>query len=170
MGAGAVVTRDQSTSPGASAVAIDWSTEARYPDQAWEIEVPLRSSRFQSAADVAALVADFHKTHQEIFAVSDDASAVETIGWSAAVHCRLGTQEPGRMRAEADSAVGQDRQVYFKDTGWVRAKVASIDALEGETVVAGPAILESGFTSIVIDPGAKVRRDAAGTLVIDIAS
>lgn len=156
--------------PDAIFAGIDWSTEARYPDQAWEIEVPLRISRFQNAADVALLVADFHKTHQEIFAVSDNASPIETIGWSAAVHCRLGTQEPGRMRGETDSAVGQDRQVYFKDTGWVRAKVASIDALEGDAVVEGPAILESGFTSIVIDPGAKVGRDASGTLVIDIAA
>ncbi len=35
-----------------SEIAIDWSTEARYPDQAWEIEVPLRRSRFGSTADI----------------------------------------------------------------------------------------------------------------------
>lgn len=156
--------------PEAIFAGIDWSTEARYPDQAWEIEVPLRASRFQGGADVAALVADFHKTHQDIFAVSDEASPIETIGWAAAVHCRLGAQAPGRMRHQQDGAIGQDRQVYFKDTGWVKAKVASIDALAGDTVIEGPAILESGFTSIVIDPGATVVCDPSGTLVIDIAS
>ncbi|MFZ5674774.1 MAG: hydantoinase/oxoprolinase family protein [Pseudomonadota bacterium] len=147
---------------------IDWSTEARYPDQAWEIEVPLRASRFDSDGDIQQLVADFHKTHQEIFAVSDEASPIETIGWSAAVHCRLGSTAPGRMKSHDDKAIGQDRQVYFKETGWVKAKVASIDALDGDAAIAGPAILESGFTSIVIDPGATVARDGSGTLVIDI--
>lgn len=154
--------------PDAQFVGIDWATEARYPDQAWEIEVPLRASRFKDDADIAALVADFHKTHQEIFAVSDEASPIETIGWAAAVHCRLGANAPGRMKSHDDKAIGQDRQVYFKDTGWVRAKVASIDALAGDAVIEGPAILESGFTSIVIDPGARVTRDQSGTLVIDI--
>jgi len=156
--------------PDAVFVGIDWSTEARYPDQAWEIEVPLRVSRFQENADVARLVADFHKTHQDIFAVSDEASSIETIGWAAAVHCRLGATAPGRMRHQQGGAIGQDRQVYFKDSGWVKAKVASIDALAGDAVVEGPAILESGFTSIVIDPGARVARDRSGTLVIDIGA
>jgi N-methylhydantoinase A len=72
------------------------------------------------------------------------------------------------MKSHDDKAIGQDRQVYFKDTGWVKAKVASIDALAGNAAIEGPAILESGFTSIVIDPGATVARDASGTLVIDI--
>ncbi|QIG52432.1 hydantoinase/oxoprolinase family protein [Nordella sp. HKS 07] len=156
--------------PDAIFVGIDWSTEARYPDQAWEIEVPLCVSRFQENADVTRLVADFHKTHQDIFAVSDEASSIETIGWAAAVHCRLGATAPGRMRHQQDGAIGQDRQVYFKDSGWVKAKVASIDALAGDAVVEGPAILESGFTSIVIDPGARVARDRSGTLVIDIGA
>ena len=148
---------------------IDWVTEARYPDQAWEIEVPLQKSRFRDPADVAALVKDFHRTHQEIFAVSDEASPIETIGWAAAVHCRIGAEAPGRMRSQDDAAIGRDRQVYFKDRGWVKTKVASIAALTGDALISGPAILESGFTSIVIDPGATVRHDASGTLVIEVA-
>lgn len=144
---------------------IEWSTEARYPDQAWEIEVPLRESRFRDMADVAVLVQDFHQTHQDIFAVSDDASPIETIGWAAAVHCRIGSQAPGRMRSHNDAAIGKGRRVYFKDHGWMNATVAG---LASDATISGPAILESGFTSIVIDPGAKVRRDPSGTLVIEI--
>ena len=52
------------------------TAEARYPDQAWEIEVPLRTGRFDSAADVKALCADFHRVHEETFAVSDETSAI----------------------------------------------------------------------------------------------
>jgi N-methylhydantoinase A len=46
----------------------EWTVEARYPDQAWEIEVPLRRSRFDHPEDIATFVEDFHATHQNIFA------------------------------------------------------------------------------------------------------
>ena len=44
----------ESTGRQAEFVAIDWTTEARYPDQAWEIEVPLRRPRFSDPEDVEA--------------------------------------------------------------------------------------------------------------------
>ena len=92
---------------------IDWSTEARYPDQAWEIEVPLRGARLNSAADVAGLLADFHRTHQEVFAVSDPGSPIETVGWNAEVRCRIGTGVPGRVRSAETSARLPSRRVRF---------------------------------------------------------
>jgi hypothetical protein len=36
--------------------------------------------------------------------------------------------------------------------------------------VKGPAIVESGFTSVVIDPGSFARKDPSGCLVIDVAA
>jgi hypothetical protein len=36
--------------------------------------------------------------------------------------------------------------------------------------VKGPAIVESGFTSVVIDPGASARKDPNGCLVIEVAA
>ena len=66
---------------GAADTGIDWSTEARYTDQAWEIEVPLRQGGFEDGRDVDAFVTDFHRMHQDIFAVSDpflDSGCVET--------------------------------------------------------------------------------------------
>jgi N-methylhydantoinase A len=148
---------------------IDWSTEARYPDQAWEIEVPLRGSRFASAEDVAGLVADFHRTHQEVFAVSDPASPIETIGWNAEVRCRIGSVEPGRVRSAQAAAKLPSRRVRFLAANESReVQVFRFEAIPAGTTIAGPAIVESNFTSIVIDPGAAATRDDLGTLVIDV--
>ena len=80
---------EQTTGPDAKFVAIEWSTEARYPDQAWEIEVPLRKHRFGVSTDIDDLLDDFHNSHQEIFAVSDPHSPIETVGWSATIRCRI---------------------------------------------------------------------------------
>ena len=150
---------------------IDWSTEARYPDQAWEIEVPLRCSRFNSADDVADLVADFHRTHQEVFAVSDPASPIETVGWNAEVRCRIGSAKPGRVRSAENTAKLPSRQVRFLEAGASRTvEVHRFEAIPTGAEIVGPAIVESNFTSIVLDPGAIGRRDDLGTLVIDVGA
>ncbi len=161
-------TFQQMAGPTAEFVAIDWTTEARYPDQAWEIEVPLRNSRFAGAEDVDRLVADFHDAHKEIFAVNDPNSSIETIGWNATIRCRVGSPRAGRIRSRPSGGDFADRRVYFGPTGWIDARVRRFEALPQDVVVEGPAIVESGFTSVVIDPGAKARRDATGTLIIDV--
>jgi len=150
------------------AFAIHWSTEARYPDQAWEIEVPLRTARFASPADVAGLCADFHRTHEEIFAVSDPESPIETIGWNAEVRCPFGRAEPGRLRSPESASRLPARDVHFVGTGWRNVDVYRFEALGEGAVVAGPAIVESSFTSIVIDAGARAVRHSSGSLVIDV--
>jgi N-methylhydantoinase A len=148
---------------------IGWSTEARYPDQAWEIEVPLRGARFASADDVAGLVADFHRAHQDVFAVSDPASPIETVGWNAEVRCRIGSNAPGRVRSAGASASLPSRRVRFLSVPAPReVDVFRFESLPAGRRIVGPAIVESSFTSIVIDPGATAVRDALGTLVIEV--
>ena len=159
---------EQTTGPDAKFVAIEWSTEARYPDQAWEIEVPLRKHRFGVSTDIDDLLDDFHNSHQEIFAVSDPHSPIETVGWSATIRCRIGSPRAGRIRAAPTEGEFADRRVYFGATGWIDAKVQGFEKLSDGDVLEGPAIVESSFTSIVIDPGARARRDATGALIIDV--
>jgi N-methylhydantoinase A len=50
------------------------------------------------------------------------------------------------------------------------ASVWDFHALPENRVVAGPAIIESSFTSIVVDAGARAVRDRFGTLVIDLGA
>jgi N-methylhydantoinase A len=150
---------------------IYWSTEARYPDQAWEIEVPLRGARFESDEDVAGLVADFHRTHQEVFAVSDPLSRIETVGWNAEVRCPVGSTETGRLRSTAAAARLSPRRVRFLASREAReVDVYRFEAIDAGEKIAGPAIVESSFTSIVIDPGAVATRDDLGTLVIEVGA
>ena len=128
-----------------------------------------RRAASAAADDVAALVADFHRTHREVFAVDDPTSAIETVGWNAD-----GPLPDRRLRAgpRARGAIGVERlparPVYFAGTGWTDAAVHRFEALTEADAVVGPAVVESDFTSIVIDPGFSARRDAMGTLVVDM--
>lgn len=153
---------------GASAIAIDWSTEARYVDQAWEIEVPIKQSRIEKETDLNAFVRDFHTTHQDIFAVSDPGAPVETVSWNAEIRCRIGSAEPGRLAPKSGSSLLASRRVRFMNAGWHEVEVHRFEALQEGVGITGPAIIESDFTSIVIDPGARAVRDRSGSLIIDV--
>lgn len=156
--------------PGQSALdfSIELSVEGRYPHQVWDLEVPVRTERFTSAESVDELRTDFHTTHREIFAISDDQSEVEFLSWRARVRCRLRDDSFGVVAEEASNATSAAgaRDVYFLDAGRVRARVVHLAKMQSDQRFDGPVILESPWTTIVIDPGASAQRTAGGTLVI----
>jgi N-methylhydantoinase A len=146
---------------------IEFFAEARYPEQVWEIEVPLASRRFESDADLEALVQGFHKVHEELFAIRDPDSGVEVVGWTASVKCRLREGESGSLAVrELEATTDRSRPVYFTGHGLVDATVRRFEAMNEGEVLAGPAIIESPFTTVVVDPGATAERRASGSLSI----
>jgi len=147
---------------------IEFTAEARYPSQIWEIEVPLRGNRIKNQKEVNQLRDDFHKTHEEIFAIADKKSEVEIVGWRANVRCRLRDGVDWKVRKGGGHTVEQSsREVYFSETGMVNAKVLRFEDMNKDENVLGPAIIESSFTSVVIDPGASAQRRSSGSLVIN---
>ena len=146
---------------------VVFSAEARYPHQVWEIEVPLREKRFASSDDIRNLVADFHQSHEEIFAISDPESEVEIIGWSARVSCRL-RERPlqSLVEEEAGAATTGSRPAYFAGAGWLDADIRSFRSLDTDDALDGPVIVENSFTTVVVGPGASVSRKPSGSLAI----
>ena len=153
---------------GTSAVATEclFSVEARYPHQVWEIEVPLRTTEFNSPNQVEQLRQDFHATHRELYAISDDDSEVEVVAWRAQVRCSLRAVEmstQATVNADAEAVV---RDAYFSGLGRVQATVRKLVSVAPGERLAGPAILESPVTTIVIDPDAYAERLQSGSLLI----
>jgi N-methylhydantoinase A len=56
------------------------------------------------------------------------------------------------------------RKVYFAGSGWTDAEVVRFEAMEAGQPVAGPAIIESSFTTVVVDPGTMAVRTEGGGL------
>ncbi len=145
---------------------IEFAVEARYPHQIWEIEVPLRGARFTDEV-VRTLVKDFHAAHASIFEISDPKSEIECVTWRARVRCRLRETGTGRLVARVEEgAVAPRRPIYFAGTGWVEASVEHFETMPEGQAVEGPAIVESSFTTVVIDPGAVAWRTAGGGLSV----
>ena len=155
--------------PGAGSLeqVVEFTAEARYPSQIWEIEVPLRSDRLEDEQALAGFIEDFHKTHEALFTFADSESTIETVGWRANVRCRL--RDSINLSVESAGSgpeIAHSRSVYFPDTGFVEARVVHFDGMGPGETVDGPAIIESSFTTVVIDPGAKAERRPSGSLLI----
>ena len=149
---------------------IEFSVEARYPHQVWEIEVPLAKGQFDGPEDVQRLVEDLHDLHEEMFAVADRGSAIEAVTWRARARCAAGRLADAR--AVEPTAEGEERwtrAAYFRGTGLVDAQVHRLQSMADGQRVEGPAIVESSFTTVVIDPGATVVRSANGTLIVELS-
>jgi N-methylhydantoinase A len=58
--------------------------------------------------------------------------------------------------------------VRFLGSDFVETPVYRFEAIAEGAHIEGPAMIESDFTSVVIDPGSTARRDALGNLVIDL--
>ena len=156
--------------PGEGAVesSIEFFAEARYPEQVWEIEVPIKSRRFENRNDVEALVESFHAAHQDIFAINDPDSGIEVVGWTANVKCRLKTSESGVLVAANSETLNlTHRKAYFSELGFVEVNVRRFETMNVDEEIKGPAIIESAFTTVVIDPGAIVTRRVSGSLSIN---
>ena len=153
--------------PGASTIAHETTffAEARYGHQVWEIEVPLRGGRFDSEDDVSRFISDFHDMHEAMFAVRDSHSDVEIIHWHCRVRCRL-RGDAGRDSLPTTARDIHSRRVVLAGHGAVEASVTDFSALATDETLEGPAIIESPFTSIVIEPGVSFFRSAHGSLVI----
>lgn len=146
----------------------EWAVEARYAHQIWEVEVPLRMDRFSSATQIEQLKEDFHANHREIFAIEDRQSEVELIAWRARVSCALREGDIGSLVPSSNHhAEVEYRSAFFQDVGTVDARVYHVEEMDVDGAVDGPAIIESPFTTVVINPGATARRRPSGSLVID---
>ncbi|MDW5596307.1 hydantoinase/oxoprolinase family protein [Conexibacter stalactiti] len=171
--------REFAEGPGAGALGseITYSVEARYPQQVWEIELPLRSGSIATPADVATLREDFHRLHESLFAVADRDAEVELVTWRARIRCDLGSPDleiatpdasTGSSRPQSDRGVAvlTTRRAHFAAIGTTDVPVHRVADLSPGDRVEGPAFVESPVTTVVVEPGASAELAASGTLLL----
>jgi N-methylhydantoinase A len=154
--------------PGAEP-AIDYTMEARYPRQNWEIEVPVAAEHIGAEPQVGELARAFHRAHEQLFAISDPGSRVEIVAWRARARVAVGDGADRRVapahRAEPSR---RTRRAWFQAGGWADAEIVDFERLPDDSAFAGPAVVESSFTTVVVDPGVRARRTAHGTLSLSL--
>ncbi len=156
--------------PGAGAVEsfIELSVEARYKGQIWEINVPLRKQHFDGPEDIVKVRKDFDRIHKELFTFLDTESDLHFICWRSTAKCRLAAKKVGLIKNVGSDGLKKRsvREIYLSDTGKTEAEVLMLDSLEAGVEIIGPAIIESPFTTIVINQDSKAVLQESGSLVI----
>jgi N-methylhydantoinase A len=149
---------------------VNYSVEARYAQQIWEIKVPLRQGYLESDADVDLLIEDFHRLHHEIFAFDDRDGEVEFVNWRARVSADLRKQplatiQQGEARVSADTT-----RMGFLEGAWQPVPVIGFGNVAKGEKRQGPAFVETDVTTLVIDSQASFHKDAQSNLVVTVAT
>lgn len=144
-------------------VRTEWSVEARYRRQVWDLVVPIPDEALDRPDALEALCAAFHRVHAVAYGTSDPRGVIEFLTW----HVRASYGNAGvRGFAAAAPVTGATRTVSFGPDGLLTAPVVPAEALRGATVE-GPAVIEATSTSIVLPPGARATATEAGHVVIE---
>ena len=116
--------------PARSKPASRFKVEARYATQVWEIEVPLRGGGAGHAGGTRRLRRRLPpRPRGSVRASRDPASAIEIVGWTAQVSCRLSERGDSGLPAPLALAARPARRAYFAATGWTAMPVHRFEAM-----------------------------------------
>ena len=130
-------------------VSISRSADMRYGEQIYEVDVSLDDVDF-SDDDLMKSISDrFHKRHEELFTYSlPDQDAVLVNGRLAAIGALPDLPQEPKTEARAASGHRTTRKIFL--AGWVDAPVFNLEELVPSQEIAGPAIIESSTTTVVL--------------------
>jgi len=151
----------------AGPVKIARAADMRYGEQVFEITVPLDEVDWSAADPLPQIVELFHRRHEALYtyAMPDQESVLVNARVAVSGVLEALPQEPDLPPAPPAPPAGE-RRIYLED--WVTAPVYRFDTLAPAQLVAGPSIIESATTTVLLRPGDRARVTAQGWL--DIAA
>tara|TARA_Y100000588_G_scaffold94982_2_gene103023 strand:+ start:71 stop:1291 length:1221 start_codon:yes stop_codon:yes gene_type:complete len=142
------------------------TADMRYVGQGHEIRVPIPSGELNQGSR-EAIQAAFDEAYRKAFGRICDGVPVESVHWRVTVTGPKPVPPPLRVAADSESAVKGVRDVLFVEgTEPVEATIYSRYALNRESQLFGPAIIEEAESTTVVPPGWVARVHACGALVL----
>ncbi|MDA8250930.1 MAG: hydantoinase/oxoprolinase family protein, partial [Rhodospirillales bacterium] len=145
------------------------SAEMRYGEQVFEIEVDLDGLDLSAPDAAAAIAARFHARHEALFTYALPDEAVVAVSARLATLARL----PPALAVPAPAATGATARRGVRRAclggAWQEVPVHAFEALGDGASVAGPALIDSATTTVLLRPGETARFDARGWLLATVA-
>src|SRR4051812_17470233 len=145
------------------------SADMRYGEQVFEITVPLDDVDWSAADPLPQIVERFHRSHEALYtyAMPDQESVLVNARVTVSGILEELPREPDLPPGPSAAPIGE-RLVYID--GSVMAPVYRFDALAPAQRLAGPAIIDSAMTTVLLRPGDAAAVTAQGWLDIAIRS
>jgi N-methylhydantoinase A len=143
------------------------AADMRYGEQVFEIAVPLDAVDWGAADPLPQIAAAFHRRHEALYTYSLPEQEPVLVNARVAVSGRLETlpQEPSLAAAPPQPPRAR-RRIHLGD--WIDAPVYEFDRLSRGQTIAGPAIVESAMTTVLLRPGDAAAVTAQGWLDIAV--
>ncbi len=143
------------------------SVDMRYGEQIFEINVALDDMDWKKPDALPEIVERFHLRHEELYTYAmRDQEAVLVNARVVAIGVLPDPPQEPRLPA-ADPALPRDeRRIHLGE--WKTAPVYDFDRLAPEQTIAGPAIVESAMTTVLLRPHDKARVTPHGWLDIAV--
>jgi N-methylhydantoinase A len=143
------------------------SVDMRYGEQVFEITVPLDDVNWSVADPLPQIVERFHRRHEALYTYSMPDQESVLVNARVAVSGILEElpREPSLPPAPP-CPPGGERRIYLDE--WVTAPVYPFDTLAPAQTVAGPGIIESAMTTVLLRPGDTARVTPQGWLDIAV--
>ncbi|MGD0916680.1 MAG: hydantoinase/oxoprolinase family protein [Thermodesulfobacteriota bacterium] len=154
---------------------LEFSVDARYYSQPWELTIPLRVRMFKGESDVIQFVKDFHRMHERMRGSREEGQLVECSNWRVKAvgktkEFKFYKVETGQRIPPKFALIGK-RMVYFKELGgMVETKVFDGDKLKAGNRITAPAIIEEMATTIVVFPGSEITVTNLGNYLVKLHS
>jgi N-methylhydantoinase A len=111
----------------------------------------------------------FHARHEQLFTYALRGEEVVLVNARLAVVGRLPSLGAGGVEAAQKGAAPRPRRrILMEGQDWQEVPVHGFAELAGGDAVAGPAIVESETTTILLLPGDRARMDGRGWLDISL--
>jgi N-methylhydantoinase A len=138
------------------------SVDARYRRQSYELMVPVAPEPV-TRATLDKIAEAFHARHRHTYGHDNREEPVQIVSVRVAAIGAI----PRLIVRDARAAAGSDatksrREVWFRDTGAVHATVYDRARMAAGFTIAGPAVIESLESTILVPPGWLATMDADG--------
>src|SRR5262245_8712835 len=142
------------------------AVDARYARQSYELAVPVSASRMDETV-LAEIVESFHQRHRKTYGHDNRSEPVQIV---SARLSAIGLLPVLAIRSEpaqsAAQALKDRREIWFREIGTIPANVYERARMPAHMETAGPAVIESLESTILVPPGwhAKMNADGFGLL------
>lgn len=151
------------------AIEVVCSADMRYLDQIYEVNVPLPDLSQDRSSLLAQWAANFHRRYQELFSYHQLDQEIRLVTLRVSVSGRLPkiTLPEKTGSGTLEQALRGKRRVFLG--AWKEIPVYTIEALYPGVTIDGPALLESEFTTILVDAEDSVQVDRYGGIALQVS-
>ncbi|TWT15732.1 hydantoinase/oxoprolinase family protein [Reyranella sp. CPCC 100927] len=155
----------------ADAREIQFSAEARYRGQVWQLSLDVDMAQIPDAAALSTVAEAFHRLHQKLYFVTST-DPIEFTEWTATAIGKLPATavDHGVQGGAGDARPAKGtRAVFMRELGG-RKSIPVIDGtrLRAGAKVEGPAMIDQPLTTIVLYPSTTATMSKNGGVWIDL--